>query len=364
MTFGAIEHEDLTVNFGPAHYVPVLKIKRAEKSALEDLGARHPGRFTPLLEIVSRKADKPLSAHIDTTFDKLFQSVAMFTSCFLDTRELATDGEAASLNVFERARAEGMDFVPVVGFTRPVGNAAALQYRENGVALRITREEMEAGGLAHEIHEFLHANALTEHEVDLVMDMGDVSDMIAVGVSLLACNFLQHVPSHTKWRTFTLSGCAFPSSMGKVGRNAHLLVDRSEWVAWKDLYNQRANLGRLPTFSDCAIQHPKGVEGFDPKTMAASASARHATGDHWLLVKGESTKVRKSSTQFPKIAKSIVTNRYGSHYRGRQHCTGCKLIDDAAIGAPNLGSAEKWRLIGSIHHVSTVLKDLSALHWP
>lgn len=84
-----------------------------------------------------------------------------------------------------------------------------------------------------------------------------------------------------------------------------------------------------------------------------------------MLVKGESTRVKKSSLQFPQIAKSIVTNKYGNHYKGAGHCTGCKLISDAANGAPKLGSLEKWRLIGTIHHISTVLKeDLSALHWP
>lgn len=354
----------MAVNFGPDHYVPVLKIKRAEKAALADLGFNHPRGVTPLLEVVVRKTEKSLQDHINTAFDKLAQSVTKLMPCFLDTRELAPDGDAVSMEVFKRARAEGIDFVPVVGLMRPVGNAAALKYRENGVALRITRQEMEAGRLANAIQGFLQANALKEHDVDLIMDMGYVGDMISVGVSLLAHSFLQAIPNRPAWRTFTLSGCAFPSSMGRVGRNAHLLVDRSEWVCWKGLYNQRANLDRLPTFGDCAIQHPDGVEGFNPRTMAASAAARYTTGDYWLLVKGESTKVKKSSVQFPKIAKTIVTNQHGSYFMGSQHCTGCRMIDDAANGAPKLGSLEKWRLIGSIHHVTTVVKDLSALRWP
>ena len=352
------------MNFGQDHYVPVLKIKRAEKGALADIGAIYPGGLTPLLEVVVRKADKSLPDHIDTAFDKLAQSVAKLAPCFLDTRELTPDGEAASLAVFRRARVEGIDFVPVVGLTRPVGNAAAFKVRENGVALRVTRQEMEAGGLSHVLQVFLQANALKEQDVDLIMDMGYVGDMIPVGVSLLAGSFLQAIPNRPAWRTFTLSGCAFPSSMGRVGKNAHLLVDRSEWVCWKGLYSQRANFDRLPTFSDCAIQHPDGVEGFDPKTMAASAAARYTAGDSWLLVKGESTKVKKPSVQFLNIAKSIVTNKHGHYYSGVNHCTGCRMINDAANGAPKLGSLEKWRLIGSIHHVTTVLKDLSALHWP
>lgn len=352
------------MNFGPNRYVPVLKIKRGEKAALDDLGTKHPGDFTPLLEVVSRKPDKTLAAHLDTSFDKLAKSVAKLTPCFLDTRELAVDGESASYDAFKRACVEGIQFIPVVGITRRVGNTSAFQYSDSGVALRVTREEMEAGTLAHDIQGFLQANKLDESTVDLIMDMGDVSQMISAGVSLLADAFLLEVPNHAKWRTFTLSGCAFPSSMGRVGKHAHLSVERSEWVAWKGLHCQRANLSRLPSFGDCAIQHPKGVEDFDPRTMAASASARYATGDHWLLVKGESTKVKKSSIQFPKIAKSIVTNQHGNHYKGAQHCTGCNMINDAANGVPKLGSPEVWRRIGTIHHITAALTDLNALHWP
>ena len=194
--------------------------------------------------------------------------------------------------------------------------------------------------------------------------MGYVGDMISVGVLLLATSFLQEVPNKQAWRTFTLSGCAFPSSLGKVRKNAHKLEERSEWVCWTSFYKLRTTIDRLPTFSDCAIQHPDGVEGFDPKTMAASAAARYTTATSWLLVKGESTKVKKPSAQFLKIAKEIVSNKYGSHYSGANHCTGCSMISDAAAGAPKLGSLEKWRLIGSIHHITHVLKDLSALNWP
>lgn len=361
---GAMENEGTTVNFGPDHYVPVLKIKRAEKAALASVGSSHPRAFTPLLEVVARKSEKSLPQHIDTTFDNLAQSVAKLSPCFIDTRELAPDGDAASVAAFERAYADGIDFVPVVGITRLAGNAAALKYRQNGVALRITRHEMEAGGLTKAIQEFLHAFSLNENDVDLIMDMGHVGDMISVGVSLLAHSFLQAIPNRQAWRTLTLSGCAFPSSMAKVGKNAHLFVNRLEWVCWRGLYSQRATLDRLPTFSDCAIQHPDGVEGFDPKTMAASAAARYTSGDAWLLVKGESTKVKSPSVQFRHIAKSIVAKQHRNYYMGPQHCAGCEMINEAANGAPKLGSLEKWRLIGSIHHVTTVLNDLFALHWP
>lgn len=353
------------MDFGSQHYVPVLKVKRAEKAALAAVGSKMPGTVTPLLEVVERKSDRTSSAHLDTTFDRLAQSVSKSARCFLDTRELVPDGDTAAEAVFVRAKAEGIDFVPVVGLTRKVGNAPAIKHGEDGVALRLTRDELEAGNLAGAISSFLVANHLSPATVDLIMDMGDVGPLIPVGVSALATGFLNAVPNHGGWRTFTLSGCAFPKSMGGFARNAASLVDRSEWIGWRNgLYAKRTALSRLPTFSDCGIQHLRGVEGFDPKIMAASACARYTVSDSWLLVKGESTKKTRAGLQFPKIANRIISNVHGPLFQGAMHCLGCANIRDAALGAPKLGSPEAWRRIGTIHHIATVLKDLTSLHWP
>jgi hypothetical protein len=319
---------------------------------------------TPLLEVVKR-TDKSLSDHLDTAFDKLALSLTQTAGCFLDAKELAPDGDPGADRVFARATADGIEYVPVVGLTRKAGNRPAIHHGQGSVALRLTREELEAGGLTTAIKQFMKANKLVEEKVDIVMDMGDVGPMVSIGVTGLAMRFIQSVPTPNAWRTFTLSGCAFPKSMGGVGKNSFLLADRSEWVCWRDsLYKKRTSLARLPTFSDCAIQHSEGVEDFDPVKMAASACARYAVDDWWLLVKGESTRKVRAGIQFPKIAKRIVNNVHGNHFKGIKHCAGCKSIDDAANGAPRLGSPEAWRRLGTIHHVATVLKDLRSLTWP
>ena len=128
----------------------------------------------------------------------------------------------------------------------------------------------------------MDTHGLAPEETDLIIDLGPVDDFITEGIIGLTNALLSDVPNHTKWRTFTISACAFPSSMGVVQRNSHAIVERMEWIAWRD--NLRANtavIPRLPTFSDCAIQHPIGVEGFDPRMMQVSASVRYYAA--WFL---------------------------------------------------------------------------------
>jgi Beta protein len=350
------------MTFGPDHYVPVLKVKRGEKLALKQLAARLQSRITPLLEIVERQPDKSVAEHLDTAFNGLAESVRAYPRSLLDARELASDGPLAAVEVFRRARLAGFRFTPVTGISRNADTSAALDHRDHGLALRLTRVEFEQGDLTERLHNFLQQYELQAEEIDLIIDIGPVEDLVVEGIASLTNLFMAGIPDHGRWRTFTLSACAFPLSMALVDRQSHDFVERADWIAWRDqLHQRRRSLIRTPTFSDCAIQHPRGVEGFDPRIMQVSASVRYTLPEQWLLVKGESTRFRQPSVQFPELATRLAYGHLRSHFRGENHCEGCALIKAAADGAPRFGSAEAWRRLGTMHHISTVVEQLDLL---
>jgi Beta protein len=351
------------VTFGANCYVPVLKIKRGEKKALRQVSMGLRSRIVPLLELVERQPDKSpsIDAHLDNAFKDLASSVSTYSRCFLDVREVAPDGPQVAASVFDRATAAGIVFSPVTGISRTVDVVAALAHRTHGLALRVTRAEFESGNLAGRIDSFLATHGLVPPDVDLIIDLGAVEDMIVDGIRALTDAFLTDVPHHEHWRTFTLSACAFPASMGVVDRHSHDFVERADWIAWRDLHGRRNELPRLPTFSDGAIQHPTGVEGFDPRIMQVSASVRYTLADHWLLIKGESTRSSPPSAQFPVLATRLVYGHLKPYFAGENHCAGCLGIKGAANGASGLGSPEAWRRLGTIHHISLTAQALAAL---
>ncbi len=353
------------MKFGPEHYVPVLKAKRAEKKALGLLSPALKPTITPLVEIVERKTAKSLSAHLDTAFKGLADSAEGYSRCFLDAREIHSDGPSAAANVFDMAAKAGMVFTPVTGISRSSDVVAALRHGNSGVALRLTRTEFEDGGLAAGIRRFIDVHGLRVERTDLIVDLGAVDSLIVEGVAELTKSFLAEVPDHQRWRTFTISASAFPRSMGGVDRNSNDLVERAEWIAWRHkLFSRRHALERLPAFSDCAIQHPQGVEGFDPRTMQVSASVRYTVPDSWLLIKGESTRRTLPSVQFPALATQLVYGHLKAHFAGVGHCNGCRSVKASADGADGLGSLEAWRRLGTVHHITSVVRDLEALPWP
>lgn len=355
------------MKFGPDHYVPVLKAKTGEKGALASLAAPLRQGVTPLLEIVEMKGGKTVDEHVQSAFRSMAKSLREYPRCFLDAREIAPAGTTGAEAVFRRAMDEGLSFTPVTGIARKSDVSAALKYGLSGVAIRLEREDLERGGMGIRLRTFLTNHGLKPPAVDLIMDMGPVNEMVLEGVTALADAFLREVPDHAKWRTFTLAGCAFPDSMGNktVPRESHALVDRLEWVAWREhLYAHRNRLARLPTFADGCVQHPSGVEGFDPRTMPVSASIRYTRADQWLLVKGQSTRRVPARIQFPMLARRLVSGPFKGFFDGAKHCEGCRLAKTAAEGAAGFGAPVVWRRLGTVHHITMVRNDLTRLPWP
>jgi hypothetical protein len=342
-------------------------VKRGEKKALQAIEPMLRTQIIPLMEIVERNHEKSpsIEKHLETAFQDFATAMRPYSRFLLDLKALAPDGPDAATAVYKQAKDAGMAFTPVTGVSRSADVSAALANRSHGLALRLTRLEFEAGDLMERVQAFLVDHDVGANEIDLVVDLGAVDGLVAEGVANLTEEFLAAISNQAGWRTLTVSGCAFPRSMGAVTRDSHAIVERAEWKAWRDaLHAQRANLERLPTFGDCVIQHPLGVEGFDFRTMQVSAAVRYALPEDWLLIKGQSTRVVLPSLQFPRLARRLARGDLKSHFAGEAHCAGCKGIGAAAAGVGTYGSAEAWRCLGTIHHITTAMEGLASLPWP
>lgn len=353
------------MSFDERHYVPVLKLKRGEKDALAVLTPDTCNGVTPLLEVVERKDEKSVAEHLETAFDGIGRAVAGFKRYFLDVRELSPDGPEAARAAFRKTLGPPIPCTPVTGISRTADVEAAFQLGAKGIALRVSRAELEAGGLRRKIEAFLRAASLEPGNVDLIADLGATDDLITEGVAAIGDLMLSEIPDHTLWRTFTLSAASFPDSMRQVASQSSAATERTDWVAWRESrHSLRRQLVRLPTFSDGVIQNPRGVEGFDPRTMDSSACIRYLAGDEWVLVKGRGTKKELPSIQYPGLAAQLVTGPLSEKFYGSKHCKGCEGMRRAAAGRPGLGSQEVWRKLGTIHHITATVEALAELAWP
>jgi hypothetical protein len=360
------------VNFGPRHYVPVLKLKRAEKAALGLLAETITTHVTPLLEIVEMPKGTPsgkskaLDRHLTNAFRRLKESVLPFKRYFLDAREIAAVGAVGAERAFEEAVQLGVPFTPVTGISRTTDIAASLlRVAKNGIAIRLTRSEFENRLVRRLLPEFLTTNRLEPSAVDLIIDIGAVDQMIPAGVASMMRTFVADVPHPAEWRTLSVVGCAFPKSMGVVKTDSHKIVDRSEWLAWRDdLHTHRADLTRLPTFGDCGIQRPEGVEGLDFRFIPIAGALRYANDDGWLLVKGHSRERTPLAKQLPLLARKLVDGGLRAYFAGEDHCEGCGGAVECAAGAKGFVTLEAWRRLGTAHHITNTVLQIQSLSWP
>jgi len=359
------------MTFGPSHYVPVLKLSLAEKAALSLLSSRIAAHMTPFLEIV--EIPKPtgsgqprsLAEHVRISLKELEEVVRGFKRCFLDAKEIAASGPTGAHQVFAGAMQLGVRFTPVTGLSRNMDVSAALAHPQDGIALRLTRAEFESGIVRKKLAAFPDVHGLAPAQVDLIIDMGDVSQMIPVGVANMARGFLTDVASPKAWRTLSLVGCAFPKSMGVVVSDSHKSVERSEWLAWRDiLYADRNKLIRMPTFGDRSIQPPERIEGLDFRKIQYAAAIRYTEDKEWLLIKGHSKSITPLAAQLPVLARKLVSGSLKGHFAGVSHCQGCVGAAQAAAGAPRFGSLGVWRRLGTVHHITNTVSQIRTLSWP
>ncbi len=345
---------------GHHHYVPVLKVKDGEKRAMPQLSAKIAARVTPLFEIV-RRTDKPIDKHLETTFKGFAQAIAPFNRYFLDCREIAADGPSVAVDVFDRAAALGKPFIPVTSVSRFSDVAAAMANRAHGVAIRLSPEEFEAGTLARAVPAFLATHGLSPGDVDLIVDLGAIDEMIVTpGIADFAEQFITEVPLQAAWRSFILSGCGFPRTLRSVKADSYGVFDRVDWVHWQSrLFHARGQTLRLPTYSDCGIQHRDGVEDIDYTKIKPAAAIRHALPSSLHIEKGCSI-ANNGGDQFQDLAaKVLVSSRPAT-----SHCAGCEALYSAAKNPEGYRNLQKWRQFGTVHHITLTVESLAALPWP
>lgn len=353
--------------FDHRHYVPILKGKKGEFDALSWLDAATKDALTPLIEIFTVPWDwnddapaKTIEAHLESAAKRIIGGWGADRAIFIDTIWLDPDEQAGGKHhleyLFDALRGE-VDAVPVGGLVRGNAHTAAVaaivSQDDRGACCRLDADDVsDTTGLQPRIDAWLTAVGLTAADVDLVIDLGEVTATNRGAFEIAAGALLPALPHLNDWRSLTLASGAFPRDLSSVPAESEELFDRHDWRLWRAVDVSAAP--RKPTFGDFAINHPE-LSDPDPRTMRPSASIRYTTDTQWLIVKRRW--VRHGYDQY-RDASQIVAAR--AEYAGSAHCRGDGFIDACAAGGPT-GNLTTWRAVGSCHHLRTTVETLASL---
>lgn len=360
--------------FDHKHYVPILKGRAGELAALKVLGAAPKASLTPLIEVPPVPWDfgadapaKTLDEHLRKLPSQLKDSWGTDRPLFVDLLWIDDDARMANgahplVDFCARARAEGLQVIPVTGLRRPPAYQAAVKtvasVDQRGACIRFDGEDFEdVAARAADISQLLSRIGVAVPDAHAVLDFGALNGGPGSAILVGATSIVRAFPFVTDWRTLTFAATAFPENLGAFGANTATTIPRAEFQIWSALVVR--TLPRIPTFGDYAIAHPDPSE-VDPRFMQMSANLRYTIPWEWLIFKARTVR-RYGFQQFNAICAALLAR---PEYAGASHCWGDLTISQCATNAASSGNATTWRKIGTVHHLTRVTEDIATASVP
>jgi hypothetical protein len=352
-------------------YVPILKGKAGEYSALKDLTVPVKAAMTPLVEIpnipwdyVNDRPSKTVDEFLEKFGEKLVQNWGTDV-IWIDLPdslqgEKMKDGSHPLVHIFTGTRNKQIKTVPVVDLKRPTVylDAVKIICKEDrrGICLRLYPEDLNDADLGSTLESFLSELGVSSSEVDLILDFKDILPNQESTIYLAVKEGIESLPKIEEWRTFVLAASSFPKDLSEFGRDTVSRTPRIEWLVWQQLFKNRSQFKRLPIFGDYSISHPEMVE-VDPRIMTMSANMRYTSDEEWIIIKGQGVKI-KGYGQFTDLCKELLKM---PEYKGKTFSKGDEYVSDCGSGKEGSGNATTWRWIGLTHHLTFVVDQLSNL---
>lgn len=329
-----------TTLFGHKHYVPVLKGKRAEFPALQNLHSKD--GVTPLLEAVPTLAVDYIPKQMASAWDQ--NRPYFIDMLFWDDED--DDGNPADhplQKCFDTVAKLGQEAIPVTGSGRSPAYQAALaniaNTQKKGFAIRLVPDDFEdEDALGDTVDAIVELVGVAPGSIDIIIDADTVAGASAASVAQLHRANISLLPHLSQWRTLTVVAGAFPMSLAPLTTGNWNLSPRADWRGWRAVVSGSQKPPRLPTFGDYGIAHPDL-----PPTGRATilAQLRYTIPDQFLIWKGHNVfRHPKRFDQFLDICKDLVKR---PEFMGPAFSYGDAEIYAKATTGGSSGNAETWR---------------------
>lgn len=358
----------------PQGYVPCLRWKMGEYQALLRLDKDILDAIVPLIEVAEIGYDfekRTVCASIDdhlAPFAKRINDKLGRRSCFVDMKHISptermANGDHPATFVFDRLRAVGVPAIPTLHLRQDndlyTSLATAMEKDRRGACLRMNLEETSRDDLWVRTDALLARVGLPPSQCDFILDLVAPNFMPIDGFTTLVVHVIAGLPHLAEWRSFTLVGTSFPATTAEIPRGLST-IDRNEWIAYKMLIAELAEKGlRLPRFGDYGIAHP-AVTPMNPLYVKPNATVRYTVDNGWVIAKGTNVRDHKYG-QFRGLCGAVLAS---GEFEGPDYSMGDRYIAACAAGEESTGNLSTWRWVGTNHHLTKVVRDISNLVGP
>lgn len=346
--------------FDHQHYVPVMRMKPAELTALRALDSTLRLVTTPLLECpprVLRRCETP--SKLECRAGRFASQLSGWAGqpLFLDFGMLPAHLVTPALDtVVKQMTLAGIRPSLVLtlkaGRESPYLRAAHAAQDRYGlpICVRVSPEELKLSRCEALIQERLTDFGVAPPLTSLVVDRGLVD-----GQSCAYEEFAHLIPWQSSWQTITSLAGSFPADLSELISGQIHRLPRFEWRQWRSLQSWS---GRRPAFGDYAIQHvvfkePVAVPNY-------SASIRYTVENEFVILRGEGVLNVNGPgfDQYNGWAKLLLDM---PEYFGASFSAGDEYVAERASNWRSSGNAQTWLQAGLSHHVTATALQVVGL---
>jgi hypothetical protein len=358
----------------PTHYYPILKAKAGEIDALSRVKPERMGFLTPILEVPPpgykrvKKAEgvgkeavrRTLAEHVQNVTRTLLSRLAVGPRLFLDGHFLRREGlmpdGSPPLAYIVRTLAEaGLRAGVVVRSHGRDRDITALEdligERQCEVCLRLGDADYDPSAVQRNAEATTEALGLREHEVELLLDFGAISEDRVRSTCITAEAICRAVRSGS-WKTVVAAATSYDRWPAGVGIGEPAALPRWERTVFEAA--MRGAGDRRLQYGDFGVSGYQMVAPSDYAT--AGVKLRYTTTEHYLLYyAGQLTDV--GGEGFRSIASRVVRNPAFTP----KLSWGDEFLEECVKPGADTGGTATWAAVGTSHHVSILLRDLGLL---
>lgn len=335
-------------------YLPILRAKAGEFSAVSWVSPQARSRLTPLFDVSVPSARE--AADIDTYLadraEGIYQSCGPTWPVYVDVHDLPSDqrtslGAQPLTYVFERLRMHGATCVPVTGteedrvpdFHVAVKHIVARDRR--GACLRLAEEDVaEPQLLGSAIDWVLTYLALQPSDLDIVIDLRYVGDQTPGTLRAVCLEALQAIYDAASFRNVVLAGGSVPEKLVRKDEGSERRERRIEWDIWSQLV---AALSDRPlAFGDHGIIYPYYAS--PNGTVIPPARIRYTLAREHVFY-------RAPRGRYAGLCRQLIAS---DHFAGQTYCVGDDFISRRARGLIGTGNPTNWVAVDTNHHLELV----------
>lgn len=325
-------------------YVPIVKWKQGEQGALKELDDCIKDKIIPLIEITPDFNEKKFETTLNNWVNRYFY-FDMFPECYENDNNI----------YFETLKKCDSDFVIPVLVIDDSDDVIknAYNYSKNGVAFRITSNNAED-------LDYLLENIIEKYDpsnIDLIIDMKSITNKNISEKNIVLKSMLSDIPQINSFRNIILASSSFPETLTDIKKYKPELIDRLEFDLWikSRKFNRKYDINII--FSDYCINHPSFFE-YIPG-MSPSFNIRYTTDNSYLILKGDT--IKKGGLDPENIIKLCDEVIKSGYYKGDTFSWGDSYIATRCDHSDNCGNLSTWRKVGTNHHITLVVDQLSNL---